>query len=163
MTQSFSHRHARSTPIILTLSVLVILETVGIHLLLLRYSLILAIVVSLLSVSSLIWLVADFIALGRVTTVLTDEDFILRVGRRASATIPRKLVADAVAPSWKDVPDGPDKFYLNATKPAEPNVLLRFNEPVLVKLPGGLRRRIKRLALFVDNPERFLTAVQGNS
>jgi hypothetical protein len=38
-----------------TLAVLVVLETVGLHLLLLRYSLLLALAVSLLSLSALIW------------------------------------------------------------------------------------------------------------
>jgi hypothetical protein len=161
MTQTFSHRQARSTPIMVTFAVLIILETVAAHLLLLRYSLLLALAVSLLSLSALAWLVADYLALSRLNTIITDESLILRVGRRARATIPRKLLTTAISPSWSDLPDAPSRTYLNVTKPAEPNVLLSFSEPVIIKLPGGLRRSIRMLAVFVDTPEAFLAAIQS--
>src|ERR1043165_6649664 len=161
MRQSFSHRQARSTPIIVTLAMLVILETGGVHLLLLRYSLLLALAVSLLSLTALVWLIADYLALGRLATIITDESLILRVGRRAKATIPLKLLATAITPSWRDLPDAPDGSYLNVTKPAEPNVLLSFTEPVVINLPGGLRRSIRMLALFVDTPGAFLSALRN--
>jgi len=161
MTQSFSHHQARSTPIIATLAILVVLETVGVHLVLFRYSLLLAIAVSLLSLSALIWLMADYMALGRLTTLVTDEAIVLRVGRRAKAALPRKLLASAISPSWSDLPDAPNRSYLNITKPAGPNVLLTFSEPVVVNLPGGLRRSIRMLAVFVDTPEDFLAAIQS--
>lgn len=143
-----------------TLATLVVLETAGVHLLLLRYSLLLALAVSLISLSALIWLIADYLALGRLTSLITDESLVLRVGRRATATIPRKLLATAISPSWRDLPDAPNRSYLNVTKPAEPNLLLTFSEPVVVKLPGGLRRSIRMLAVHVDTPEAFLAALQ---
>ena len=59
-------------------------------------------------------------------------------------------------PTWKDVPDEPDRLYLNITKPAEPNILLTFHEPVAINLPGGLRKQVTRLALFVDEPDQFM-------
>lgn len=161
MIQSFSHREARSTPIIVTLAGLVILETVGLHLILSRYSLPLALALSLLSLSALVWLISDYVALGKLKTTITDESLMLRAGRRARATIPRKLLTTAISPSWRDLPDTPNRSYLNVTKPAEPNVLLTFSEPVVVTLPGGLRRSISMLALFVDTPEAFLAAIQG--
>jgi hypothetical protein len=161
MTQSFSHRQARSSPLIGTLAVLVILETAGLHLLLFPYSVLLALAVSLLSLLALIWLIADYIALGRLTTIITDESIVLRVGRRARATIPLKLLKTAISPSWRDLPDAPNRSYLNVTKPAEPNVLLTFSEPVIVNLPGGLRRSISILAVLVDTPESFLAAIQN--
>jgi hypothetical protein len=161
MAQSFSHRQARSTPITVTFAILVMLETVGLHLILLRYSLLLALAVSLLSLSALIWLIADYLALGKLTTIITDEGIILRVGKRARATIPRKLLMTALSPSWRDLPDTPNRSYLNVTKPAEPNILLTFSEPVIVNLPGGLRRSIRMLAVFVDTPEVFLEAIRN--
>ncbi len=144
-----------------TFAVLVIIETVVLHLLLYRYSLLLALVVSLLSLSALAWLVADYLALSRLNTIITDECLILRVGRRARATVPRKLLMIAISPSWRDLPDLPDRFYLNVTKPVEPNVLLTFSEPVIINLPGGLRRSIRILAVFVDAPEAFLAALRS--
>jgi hypothetical protein len=106
-------------------------------------------------------MIADYLALGRLTTLITDESIRLRVGRRARATIPRKLLTTAITPSWRDLPDAPDRSYLNVTKPAEPNVLLTFSEPVVVNLPGGLRRSVRMLAIFFDRPEAFLAAIGG--
>jgi len=144
-----------------TFAILIILETVVVHLLLYRYSLLFALAISLLSLSALVWLVADYLALSRLNTIITDESLILRVGRRARATIPRKLLTTAISPSWRDLPDAPNRSYLNVTKPAEPNVLLAFSEPVIINLPGGLRRTICMLAIFVDTPEGFLAAIQS--
>jgi hypothetical protein len=39
--------------------------------------------------------------------------------------------------------------------------LLTFSEPVVVNLPGGLRRPIRMLAIFVDTPEDFLAAIRS--
>ena len=160
MTLSFSHRQARSTPLVVTFTILIIIETVVVHLILLRYNLLLSLAVSLLSLSALVWLVADYSALGRLKTIITDENIILRVGCRATARIPRKVLVAAISPSWHDLPDVPNRSYLNVTKPAEPNVLLTFREPIIINLPGGLRRPIRILAVMVDTPGVFLEAIQ---
>lgn len=143
----------------MTFTILVIVETLVLHLLLLRYSLLLALAVSLLSLSALVWLIGDYVALGSRTSTITDESLMLRVGWRATAQIPLKLLVSAISPSWRDLPNGPNRSYLNVSRPAEPNVLLTFSDPVMIHLPGGLRRSIRMLAVFVDTPEDFLAAI----
>ena len=162
MIRSFSHRNARSTPLLVGFAIIIFLETVGAHLILLRFSLILAIIISLLSLSALVWLIADYLALGRLNTLITDESVVLHIGRRATATIPRNLLLAAISPSWRDLPDAPNRAYLNATKPVDPNILLTFSEPVIGNLPGGVRRPVRMLALCVDTPDEFLAVIQSD-
>jgi hypothetical protein len=157
--RAFTHRGARSLPFAATLGFLVVVESVGVHVLLFRRSPILAIALSLLGVAGLVWLIRDQRALGAVPTTISAGGVHLRVGLRAEARIPRAAIASAVAPAWSDLPAAPEPGYLHPTKPAEPNVLLTFTEPVTVRLVGGLRRPVRRLALFVDEPAAFLGAL----
>lgn len=158
--RAFSHRGARSTPLLCTLVFLVAGESAGVHFLLFRHSPVLASLLSFLGVCAIAWLIADHAALGRRSTTVTAEEIVLRVGRRASAVIPRALVASAVSPTWRDIPASPSPSYLNPTKPAEPNVLLSLTEPAMVRLPGGLRRPVRLIGLYLDTPEAFIAALQ---
>ena len=159
---SFSHSQARSKAVLLTLGSLVVIETIVIHLLLMHYSWLLAIVVSLVSISALIWLVDDYEAMGRLHSEVTHDALLLRIGRRTAEKIPKHLLKSVCKPTWKDVPDEPDRLYLNITKPAEPNKLLTFHKPVAIKLPGGLRKQVTRFALFVDEPDQFIGSLQDS-
>jgi hypothetical protein len=50
---------------------------------------------------------------------------------------------------------------VDLTKPAAPNVLLTLDPPLIVRLPPGRRRAVRRLALHLDTPEAFVAAVGG--
>ena len=160
MTRPFSHRGARSTPLVVTLAFLVAVESAGVHALLFRRLPWVAVTSSALGILALAWLVADHRALGSLASTVGEEAIELRVGRRLRATIPRALVVSAIAPTWRDLPAAPEPGYVNATKPAEPNVLLTLREPVVAVLPGGLKKPVRRIALSVDAPEAFLVAVE---
>lgn len=162
-TELFSHRRARSTLLLAILAVLVIVETAALHFILRSYSPLLAVILSLLSLSALGWLAADYIALGTGQSSITESDLVLRVGKRLMTTIPLDHLQSAAVPTWQDIPSEPDKFYLNATKPAEPNILIEFHKPVSLKVLRSLPKKVKRLALCVDEPERFLSALNAAS
>jgi len=140
---------------------LVIAETIGLHFLLSDYHWLLPLCSFLLSLSSLVWLMDDYATLGRFVTTITADDIVLRVGRRAAATIPRKHLATAVSPSWRDLPDPLTGSLLNVTAPTEPNILLTFHDPVTIRFLGGLQHATRTLALFVDTPDAFLAALRN--
>lgn len=160
MTYTFSHRPARSAPLFGTLLGVGLVEVAGFHLLLFRHHPVLSLILALLGLCGLIWIVADYRALGTEVTSVTAGRLLLRVGRRARADIPLGEVAAAISPSWRDLPSPPPPGSLNPTKPATPNVLLTFREPVAVRLLGSFARPVRRLALHVDRPEEFLAAVR---
>ncbi|HVZ48986.1 MAG TPA: hypothetical protein VG916_09395 [Gemmatimonadaceae bacterium] len=158
MSRNFTHRSARSTPFVGVLTFLVVVESVGMHLLLHQRHPALAWTLSALGIATLYWIVADAIQLGRTATEVTAGAIVLRVGKRASATLPRDAVASATIPTWRDIPPrSPD--FINLTKPVEPNVLLAFREPVTVVLLGAVRRPVRAIALRVDDPAGFIAAV----
>jgi len=153
----FTCRTARSVGLTVGLAALVALETAVVHLLLMRVRP-LAYSVSATSIAAIVWLVADYLEMGKIAVHLADSRIHLHVGRRARATIPLASVAKAFAPSWQDLGASAPR-YLNITKPAAPNVLVVLREPQPVELLGGLRRPVQRIALHLDDPAAFLDAV----
>jgi hypothetical protein len=109
------------------------------------------------SVLSLVWLVVEYRASGAAAATVDSEILDLAIGHRFALRIPRAQLAAIAPATWRDVPDRPTPGYLNATAPAQPNVLLTFSPPTRAKMLGGLvRRSITRLGLCVDEPERFI-------
>jgi len=47
-------------------------------------------------------------------TSVVDQAINLRIGRRASATIPLQLVTRAISPSWQDLEAAPELARLNS-------------------------------------------------
>lgn len=82
-----------------------------------------------LSGATLAWLALEYRAMGRGTIRVETDALDVAIGRRAALRVPRTHVAAAVPAAWRDVPDAPSPGYLNATAPADPNVLLTFAPP----------------------------------
>jgi hypothetical protein len=156
--EAFTYRRARSGSIIAVLAILIGVETATLHLLLWWIYPLLALALTTLSVAVLVWLVADYRAMGRDAFELRPGVLDLKIGRRLAAPVPRTAIASAVAPDPREIPRGRGD-YLNATKPATPNVLVTLREPVPVRVVGGLRRSVRRIGLCLDEPERFIAAL----
>jgi hypothetical protein len=115
-----------------------------------------------ISIATLAWLAADYVAMGRGAVRLDDEALALDVGRRFSLRIPRGKVAAVVQPQWRDIPEAGTPAaadYLNLMKPAAPNVLVTLAEPARVRIAGGIRRTVRRIGLHVDEPQRLVEAL----
>ena len=136
---------------------LVIVETGILHLLLVRHVRVLAYAISSLSLTAIVWLVADYRALGREALRLDRTHLHIRIGWRVRAVIPRDQIATAFAPTWRDLGTGAPP-YLNPTKPATPNALLVFRAPQDVLIIGRVHRAVARLALHLDEPGAFFDA-----
>ena len=96
---------------------------------------------------------------------MVEKDVLaVAIGRRAAFRVPRTHVVTTRPGSWRDVPDAPRPDYMNATAPADPNVLLTIDPPVRVRLFGGLvTRSVTCLGIHLDDPAGFLAAVQNSS
>jgi hypothetical protein len=160
----FTYREARSGAVTVGLSMAIAIETAVVHLWLGARHPAWAWSLTALSVGSLLWLAAEYRAMGRGAIQVTPDALELRVGRRASTRVPRGQIRSAAAATWRDLPEASAKGYLNATAPAEPNVLVTFVPPARVRLGGGLfSREISRLGLRLDDPSGFLHAVKAQS
>ena len=159
----FTYRSARSGSLVVGFCIVIVIETVALHLWLRVHHAFIAWALSVTSLSAVAWLVADYRAFGRGAVRVTDGAVDLRIGRRFALELSRAEVAGVVRPTWRELP-APGTLaasdYLNLTKPAVPNVLLTLAGPASVRLTGGLRRSVKRVGLHLDAPDEFLAAMR---
>jgi hypothetical protein len=156
--ESFTFRSARSTSLLVALGAIIVIETTVIHLLLFRAHPVAAWGITGSSLALLAWLLLDYRRLGDGALRLDDGMLTLAVGLRFAVRVPCVKIAEASIPTWRDLPTSPSA-YLNGTKPATPNLLLSFREPVTIRLLGVVDRAVSQLGLCLDDPASFLAAL----
>lgn len=161
MTKTFTLKRARSGSLTFVLSLVIVVETVAIHLLLVSRLPAVAWLLSAASVASLVWLWRDYRALASSAIMVHADRIELRIGRRLTADVPRDRVANVSIPSWRDAKPGRDARYVDATAPATANVRITFTEPVEVHLLGLIRRSVGCLGLRIDDPNDFTTTLNS--
>jgi hypothetical protein len=144
----------------------VIIESVAVHFAVAARHPRTAWALTLVSLGAVIWVIRDYRALGNGRIRLAEDAVRLMIGRRFDITIPLAAVTRGVKPTFRDLPtpgtnDGRD--FLNLTKPAAPNVLLLLDQPRRVRLMAGIHRDVRRVALKLDDPAAFLTAINERS
>jgi hypothetical protein len=152
----FTMRAARSGGFVAVLGVAILIETAGFHLVLSARHPYWAWALTLTSLWALVWIVTDYRALETSAIRIDAETISGMIGRRLTFSATRAAVA-SVEPPRLMASSGPPPGYLNATKPAAPNVLIVFRAPVQARL-FGLPRPIRQLALRVDDPSALRAA-----
>jgi hypothetical protein len=133
---------------------LTIVEAGGLHLVLVHYDWSKAAWIStILSLYSIAWLVGDAHALRHGGVTLGDTGIALRIGMRWRGDIAWSNVRDATRVDA--TPDGA----VNASVLGG-NVVLELAEPVTLTGLFGRKRTGVRIALSIDEPERFVAAVR---
>jgi hypothetical protein len=163
---AFTYRSARSGALVAGIGAVIVIETAALHLLLRVHHPLAAWLLTVTSVSALVWIVSDYVALGRSALLLERDDVHLRIGRRYDVRLPRARIERAIRPTFRDLPTpgtNQGRDYVNMTKPATPNVLLLLREPTDVRLPAGMRRTVSRVALHLDDPDAFVAALGTHS
>lgn len=163
MTESaaFTFRRARSGALAAGLGLAIAIETPVLHLWLGVRHPTWAWSLSVLGVATLVWIVLEYRAMGHPTVRVTSGLLYVAIGHRAALQVPRAQITSAAPATWRDLPDGPDSGYLNATAPASPNVVLTFAPPVRARMVAGLARRsVTRVGLCLDDPTAFLEALR---
>ena len=157
---AFGYRSARSGALTAGMALAVAAEALVLHLWLGARHPEWAWTLTALSGATLAYLALEYRAWGSGAVHVTPDALDLRIVGRATLHVPRAMVANAVIATWRGLPDAPDAGYLNATGPAEPNVLLTFTAPVSVRIAAGLvTKRVQRLGLHVDDPTGLVAAL----
>ena len=113
-----------------------------------------------LNAATLVWLWRDYQARTMATLTLGDRDVVITVGNQLRCHVPRSAIASAESATWRSVPDPHmARDYVNSATPLEPNVMLTFEEPVVARLPFGIRKRLTRLGVRVGEPERLISEI----
>jgi hypothetical protein len=156
----FTFRTARSASLVAGLILVIAVETIVLHFFLSPAHPVIAWTLTAMSVSTAVWLLGDFRAMGRSALQVSATDLHLRVGWRATAAVPRSTVTTATRSTWRDLPAAGASQYLNLTKPSEPNVLLTFEPAAEIRLAGGLTLRACVIGVHVDAPDELVTLLQ---
>ncbi|GAA4366685.1 hypothetical protein GCM10023185_38020 [Hymenobacter saemangeumensis] len=149
------HRESAFTATLAVVCSISLIETAAVHLLASLWSQVLANVLLLLDVYTLLLLLAHGHGVRLRPTLLTPDSLVLRVGFVWKLVVPRSEVVGIE--KITDAP-APGSGVLNTSKLlfTVPNLLLSFAEPVEVAGPYGIRRRVRQVALYVDQPQEFM-------
>ena len=151
--QSFSsHRENAAIAILLTLTMVVVVETVGVHVLVSMWQPAVAWVLTALGVYSLFFVVAHARALALRPHVVSGAHLFVRNGLLHSVDIMMAEIEEIRTP----VPEnrGPGKI-LNAASPAAPNVAITLRREREATGMYGIRKRFRCVLLHVDEPASF--------
>lgn len=152
----FSMRRTQWLLIAPLLGWLLIVETVAFHLLLARWSPLAAWLATASSIYLLLWLTADWHAIRLHPVAVQDGTLWIRLGVRWRGQVPLSAVRAVTQLSAR--PEHACNLAL-----LEPSVLVELHQPMELRGPFGLRRHADRIALTIDEPERFAAAVLGST
>jgi len=135
------------------------IEIAPMHLLISRWSVRAAWLVTALGAYSVVWLIGHFRAVTMRRCAVTAEAITLRVGLRCDAVIAPADIASVVALDWKTAGKLPKSVY-QPGRPQPANVLLTFREPVRIAAILGMRRTVPGVALRLQDPSAFIGAIE---
>jgi hypothetical protein len=158
MSPTFTYRSARSGSLTFGLMLVMAVETTVFHLWLLPRFPIFTWALTITTLLTFWWLVADYRAMGSSTIRVHADAIELPIGKRFTTQIQREDILSAGVATWRDLVDLP-RDAVNLTKPAEPNVLLQLRQPTAVRLFGRMSRRVSRVGLHLDEPMAFVQAL----
>ncbi|GAA3946229.1 hypothetical protein [Hymenobacter algoricola] len=152
------HRESAFTAIMGTLLLVSVAEMGGVHLLVMRWSPVVAYWLLGLSVYGTGFLLGHLQAVRQRPLLLTATTLRIRVGLVWNFDLP--LAALAAAEPWRDaepLPEGVLNLAQQLITP--PNVLLSCHHAITALGPYGLRKTTRQLALYVDKPAEFMQAL----
>ena len=148
------HRETAMMAVMGAFMLLVMVETIAVHLLLMQWSVLAANILTFLSLYSLITLLAIAGAAKHRPHELTSEGLLLRFGLQETL-IPYEQV-EGLESLKGDVPE--EKALVKLGLLANFNLILRVQEPQLLKSLYGIRRNYKTVVFWADDPKAFQEA-----
>ncbi len=153
-----AYRKTPLTAYIWVLMMVIAVETVALHLLLVRWSEIAAWILTLLSIYSAVWLIGDTRAIFRRPIRLDGEALRLRFGLRWSLDVPWSAV-ERVETGLGVKPEA-EKPLEMVPLGAGANVRLTLREPAVADGPYGITRRCTEILLYVDEPRSLVSEIE---
>lgn len=160
---SFStHKKVQYSALFFTLLAVCSMEAIGVHILVaLFWSTTAALVLTVFSAYTILFLVADYRAILQRPFVLEGSYLLVRTGIRWTADIPLDAIKMVrLAPRKLD--DEMAQNMIRITPFGAPNVLLEFHTTQEIRGPYGIKREATLLGCSVDNAEEFVRLLQEN-
>lgn len=134
----------------------VVVETAVLHLLLMQWSLTAAWILTGLSIYSLFFVIGDFNAIRKRPIYLSDEAIKVRVGFRWRMDIPFEMIESITLRT----PDKEKEEFANLILAGEANVAIKLKEEMTAEGLYGIKKRLDRLAIHIDDKHGFKAAVE---
>jgi hypothetical protein len=155
-----THKESGYTAVWAVLLFVLLIETVGLHFLLLRWSPVTAFLSTGLSIYSIVFFVADLASMVKRPIVFQPDQFLFRIGMRWNATIARENIKRLTA--IRDFDKAKEKDTLLCAPANVPNLLLELHAPVTVTGFFGIRRQTQRIAFHADDPTGLIREASGD-
>lgn len=152
------HQRAGWDSVVACILVLIVAESIGLHLLLQLWSVKAAWTATALDLYAILWLIGDYHALRLRPTLLGNDSIEVRYGFRWTATIDRSNIAAVERvrgeEQWKR------RGTLRLAMLDDPQFVITLRTPVIAAGIAGLRRTIDAIAIRPDDAASFLTALE---
>jgi hypothetical protein len=152
------HREVDYLSVLIALIMLVVAESVTVHVLLSRWSMTATWIFTGLSVWGLIWLVGDYRAMTARPVRLTARHLRVRLGLRWEADVPLDRIASVDVPGR---PAEPGATALVASLMQKADLRLRLTAPVEIVGMYGRSRTVDEIWLRVDRAAQLCEAVRA--
>lgn len=149
------HERSGWPTVVVCILVLLVAESIGLHLLIQMWSVTAAWIFTGLDVWGMLWLLGDLQALKLRRSAITDDAFELRYGLRWSAIVPRTNIASI--DEVRQERDWKQRDILKVAMLDEPRWLITLREPMQIRGMAGLRKTIRAIAILPDDEEALLT------
>jgi hypothetical protein len=150
------HQKNGYAAVLLALALGVVVETSAVHLVIRRWSTVLAWAMTAVSLYGVLWLLGHLQAVRLRPILLAPDWLLVRIGLLWSVRVPYHQIAGVVRVGARDVPRPRAKGYLHAVTLGTPQLLLELREPVDVDGPYGYTKGdVRRIGVAVDERDRF--------
>jgi hypothetical protein len=153
------HRRSEWPTILACIIVLLVAESIALHLFVMRWSMTAAWVVTFFDVYGIVWLSGDYQALRLRRTTIENDALVLRYGIRWDVTVDFANIASIETVNsesqWKR------KGVLKVAILDEPRLLVTLREPMVAHGLAGITKTISAIALLPDDPESFEAAFEA--
>ncbi|GGG46257.1 hypothetical protein [Hymenobacter glacieicola] len=159
--QAFTnYQDSGTTALLATIGLLWVLEMGAAHMLLAHWWPALTMPALVLHVYGLLFLLGHIRAIRLRPTLLTgQQQVVVRVGFLWQLRVPLSAVAEVRSISQLPVVVGPQMLNSARFLLTPPNVWISFTEPMTLSGPYGSHRQAQYLALYLDQPAAFITAL----
>lgn len=150
---------ARPATVLAVLLPIVALETVGMHVLISRWSTLAAWILTALSAYAVLWVLGDYRAMAMRPTLVTRDEIVIRVGLRCSLRAPLALIERVQRTDWRD-PERSLRGHLNMASPDSPNILVVFREPLTAQRFFGLTTTVQSVGIRLQDADGLFQALR---
>lgn len=158
-TQSYTvHQKTGYIAVMGVLIVVSMVEIFSVHLLLVRWSLLAAWVLSFLSLYGMLFLFADINAMRKRNTYLVGGKLHVHIGLRWNVCIPLYLIKDIVLEPT--IPSDVPNTLLQAQSIGSPNILLILDKKLTADGYYGFQKNFDQISLSIDQLEEFVADLQ---